>query len=90
METNEKLTIPTVHLNGSGYDNLMEQYRTALEKIREARRALPVPHGRDYYVQEDGAFERSRQQYEAQRRRLDEVEEELAGIVLGIREQRSR
>jgi len=90
MKKPTDLTVPTLHLNGSGYDNLNEQYRGALEKLQEARRALPVPHGRDYYVQEDGAYERARAQFEGQLRKLEEVEEELSGILLGIMDQKRR
>lgn len=85
-----EMTVPTVHMNGSGYDNLRRQYREGLEKVREARRAIPVPHGRDYYVQEDGAYERARAQFEGQMRKLEEIEEELSGILLGIMDQRKR
>jgi len=86
-DTTSELTIPTVHLNGSGAKNLNEQYRGALEALREARRAIPVPHGRDYYLQEKGAFERARAQFEGQLRKLEAVEEELSGILLGIMNQ---
>jgi len=85
-----EMLVPTVHLNGSGFDNLYRDYRAALKAVQEARHALPVPHGRDYYVMEQGSFERARAQYEAQRRRLDEIEEELSGILLGIMDQRER
>lgn len=84
----DNLTIPTVHLNGSGFENLQSQYREALERLREARRAIPVPHGRDYYVQDDGAYLRARKQFEAQLAKIEELEEELSGILLGIMEQR--
>lgn len=90
MKSNTDLTIPTLHLNGSGYDNLYKDYRAAIEAVQEARRALPVPHGRDYYVAEDGAFEKAREQFQAQRRKLDEIEEELSGILLGVIEQHRR
>lgn len=89
-KSRDNLTIPTLHLNGSGFENLQEQYRTALEKLREAREALPIPHGRDYYVQDDGAYTRARGQFEAQRRRINEIEEELSGILLGILDQHRR
>lgn len=85
-----ELTIPTVHMNGSGAKNLNEQYRGALEAIQEARQALPVPHGRDYYVQEEGAYEKARAQFEDQVRKLGEVEEQLSGILLGILDQGGR
>ena len=83
----EELTIPSVHLNGSGYDNLYRDYRAAIKAVQEARSALPVPHGRDYYVQEDGAFEKARAQFEDQRRKLNEIEEQLSGILMGVLEQ---
>ncbi len=86
--TQTEMTVPSLHLNGSGWDNLNEQYRGALEALRTAREAIPVPHGRDYYVQEEGAFEKARAQFETQLRKLNEVEEELTGILLGIMEQR--
>lgn len=89
-KSKDDLTIPTLHLNGSGFENLNRDYRAALAKLREAREALPVPHGRDYYVQDDGAFKRARAQFEAQRRRIEEVEEELSGILLGVIEQHRR
>lgn len=87
-KSRDDLTIPTVHLNGSGFKNLQSQYREALERLREARRAIPVPHGRDYYVQDDGAYLRARKQFEAQIAKIGEVEEELSGILLGIMDQR--
>ena len=88
MATDTKLTIPTLHLNGSGWNNLSPQYREALEAIRTAKEKIPRPHGRDYYVQENGAFERARAQFEGQMAKLDEVEEELTGILMDIVEQR--
>jgi len=68
---------PSVHLNGSGFKNLSDQYREAIEKISEAINALPIPHGRDYYTQEDGVFQKARVQFKDQVLKLEEVREEL-------------
>lgn len=85
-----ELTIPTVHLNGSGYDNLYKDYREALEAVKTAKEKLPRPHGRDYYVMEDGAFEKAREQFSAQLRKLNKIEDELTQILLGVIEQHNR
>jgi hypothetical protein len=79
--------VPSIHLNGSGAKNLTEQYEEAIETVSDAIDALPVPHGRDYYVQEDGSFERAREQFEEQVAQLNTVLEELKTIYRGIRRQ---
>ena len=83
----KELTIPSVHLNGSGILNLTEQYEEAITAVDNALKVLPVPHGRDYYVQEEGAFERAREQFRAQNAKLAEVLEELRVIYRGVRRQ---
>ena len=49
---------PTIHLNGSSRENLLEGYQRAVDALDEAASALraTAPNGRDYYVQ-DGNFE---------------------------------
>jgi hypothetical protein len=87
MQTNEDLTVPTLHLNGSGWDNLYEQYHEALMAIQTALEKLPRPHGRDYYVQGDHAYMEARRQFEAQREKLVAVEDELQAILSKVYEQ---
>lgn len=88
MKTDDQeLTVPTLHLNGSGWNNLYRDYSGALEALKAAMEALPVPHGRDYYVQDDGAYERARAQFEAQVAKIREVEEEVRAILEKIYEQ---
>jgi hypothetical protein len=87
-ELTKDLTVPTVHLNGSGYDNLHRDYRAALAAVREAREKLPRPHGRDYYVQEAGALEKALSQFTGQLRKLEEIETELTHILMGVQDQR--
>lgn len=78
---------PSIHLNGSGIKNLTDQYEEALEAVSNAINALPVPHGRDYYVLEDGSFEVARKQYTAQILKLNAVLEDLRSIYHNIRRQ---
>ena len=78
------LTVPSLHLNGSGWDNLYEQYTGALEAIKTALEKLPRPHGRDYYVQGDDAFAEARRQFDGQRDHLTAVEDELTAILSEI------
>ena len=88
MSTDKKeLTIPSIHLNGSGIKNLTEQYEEAITAVDDALKALPVPHGRDYYVQEEGAYERAREQFKGQVSQLNGVLDELTAIYRGIRRQ---
>lgn len=81
------LQAPILHLNGSGFDNLFEQYANAAGSVRKAIQDLPVPHGRDYYVQE-GAFERARAQHQDRVERLQGILEELQGVLEELSEQK--
>jgi len=82
-----KPVVPSTHLNGSGFKNLTEQYEKAIESVGNAINALPVPHARDYYVQEEGAFKIARDQYNEHVLKLSAVHEELKTIYRGIRRQ---
>ena len=47
------VSLPTVHLNGTSRDTLLEGYIAALDALRLAREALQAaaPNARDYYMQ---------------------------------------
>ncbi len=49
------MTYPTVHLNGTGAEDLLRQYQDAYHAVERALEvvARSCPHGRDYYVQAD-------------------------------------
>ena len=87
MSNEQAPVIPSIHLNGSGIKNLTEQYEEAIESVSNTINALPVPQGRDYYVKEEGSFERAREQFTGQVAKLNEVLEELKTIYRGIRRQ---
>jgi hypothetical protein len=46
------MLIPTVHLNGTSGEDLLDQYGSAVEAVREAIDAVcdTGPNARDYYV----------------------------------------
>lgn len=50
--------LPTIHLNGTGLQDLRDGYKDAYYKVEEAIAALRSCgfHARDYYVQGSGAF----------------------------------
>jgi hypothetical protein len=49
---------PTIHLNGSGAENLLNQYHDCWEALDTAVKVLcrSRPHGRDYYPQDNGGI----------------------------------
>ena len=88
------MKIPTIHLNGTSSEELLEQVNEARAALLAAYRALqkPAPHERDYYVQganSEGNSALSVAQYEHRERlrKLAEVDAELVEISVGIRDQ---
>lgn len=70
---------PIIHLNGSGKEDLLTQYRDAYAALNAAIGSLPKPNPRDYYPVE-GAFEKACDEHMARLRKIDEVVQELATI----------
>jgi hypothetical protein len=78
------LTVPTVHLNGTGREGLRRQYQAAYLALAPAIEALrqATPHGRDYYPQDGGqingpAYQAARAEHVERLHRLEAVQEEL-------------
>ena len=80
------MKIPTVHLNGTGRDELRAQVRAAHEAVSEAIDKLyaMAPHGRDYYPQGDGAYAEARTEHLARLTHLTTVRDELLALYQGI------
>ena len=55
-------TLPTIHLNGTGAQNLEEEYRAVRRAVSAASDALQAAtcNARDFYPQEPGAWQRAR------------------------------
>lgn len=85
------MMIPTIHLNGTSKEALMEQIQNAYSKIHEAERALceAAPNGRDYYPQdkspgEQPALYRALDEHFARLQKLRDVMKDLDEILGGI------
>lgn len=81
-----KLTLPTIHLNGTSRSVLMKDYRTALDAVNNAVNATQEtgPNGRDYYPV-DGSMQKALAENRARVDRLVAVRDELMEIIQGIR-----
>lgn len=85
-----KLAAPTLHLNGSSADALMDPIRDAASAINDSMEKLLAcaPHGRDYYVQQDPkALENATAQHVGRLEKLQGVYDELVAIWENIQEQ---
>ena len=83
------LTIPTVHLNGSGGTSLVDGYRDAVDQLQLALDTLAhtAPHGRDYYVNGPDVYTMARSEHEARLTALLTVQEELRTLAHGVYDQ---
>jgi hypothetical protein len=82
----KNLTLPSVHLNGTGRVGLMEQYHKAYMALHEAVVALreATPHNRDYYVQSDEAGPQARKEHQARLAAVEDVMEEIQTIYQSL------
>ena len=84
------LAVPTVHLNGTSAEELMNQLRSAALAVQNAMNvlALAAPHGRDYYPQNSNAINDAMEQHRSRMRRLSEVHTELFELHEAVYRQR--
>lgn len=84
------ITKPTVHLNGTSAESLMEGYESAARKLGEAFDAVAAtaPNARDYYVQGDSAYERARSEHADRVTKLRELMEEISQLYFHVEEQK--
>jgi len=80
------LAMPTIHLNGSSPNRLLEELMEAHHALAVARDMLAgaAPNARDYYPQGDDAFRRARTEHNARIAALVEVIGEIAEIAEAI------
>lgn len=74
---------PTVHLNGTSADDLVEGYCKAQRAICKALITMGdiCPHGRDYYPQGDQAYDQARAEHSDRVTRLQSVVAELEQLA---------
>lgn len=81
--------VPTIHMNGTSKESLIDGYAAAANALRSALEALAAcrPNGRDFYPQGEGAINVAQQEHDAReetvRGALFEVELLLEALVLG-------
>lgn len=79
----DKLTIPTIHLNGSSREHLTAALEKAGTALHAAVAALneTAPHGRDYYPQADPmALSKATKEHVRRLARVQDVLEEIQSI----------
>jgi hypothetical protein len=82
------LELPTIHLNGTSKERLLEAINDAYWKIGEAQRALAetTPNGRDYYTpQRDyDRLAKATNEHYARMLKLADILKELEELAEGI------
>jgi hypothetical protein len=80
------MMIPTIHLNGTAKQDLMDALSDAYFAIGEAQRKLAdtAPNGRDYYPQGGEAIYTATEEHRARWQKLEDVRRELDELRNGI------
>jgi hypothetical protein len=80
------LTAPTIHMNGTARDSLLEANLGASDALRAALAALELnaPNPRDYYPQGDAAFPAAAREHADRVSRLRSVLAELEALAEAI------
>ena len=82
------LTLPTVHLNGSGRERLLTGYHTAYKLLCAASDSFSEIefNARDYYVQGDNAFNKARTERDNARAHIGALKTYLEAHLLHLSE----
>lgn len=80
------MMVPTIHLNGTSRDSLLEQVTDAGHALHDAMKKLDetAPNGRDYYPQGQGALKQAETEYRSRAERLRSVYQELQLLAMEI------
>ena len=87
--TKNKPTAPIINLNGTNGKELLEKLEGAEVCLRQAIMALGdmAPHGRDYQVSPEGAFQLATIEHSNRMTALKEVLGEITDITLNVYDQ---
>jgi len=74
---------PTIHMNGTGFKTLMEQYEGAYRALSDALEKLYecAPNGRDYYPQGNEAIRTAKKEHGARVSSLIHARDEIAQLI---------
>jgi hypothetical protein len=80
---------PTIHMNGSNPETLLEGLTGAYRAVDAAMRALDeaAPNGRDYYPQGPDAVQEATREHQLRAAKLRSVREELQELVVSVQDQ---
>lgn len=80
------LAVPTIHMNGTSAQSLLDDICAALDAIRTAEDAMRkvTPNGRDYYPQGENAILEALRQHANRLHNLHAVHNELEEIAEAI------
>lgn len=83
------MIIPTIHLNGTSKESLIEDLCAASNALRAAYDALKqtAPNGRDYYPQGPKALEDATAEHFSRLSRVDSVRQEIESLAIAIDEE---
>lgn len=86
----EPIIAPIVNMNGTSADALVEQIHRAVVAIKDAAVALTdmYPHGRDFQLSPNGAYNTAREQHDQRLRALNVIEDELNAMYMNLYRQR--
>ena len=81
-----ELSIPTVHMNGTSKNELLDQLSSvyeALDNVLDVMRNAS-PNGRDYYTQEHGSFEKAVTEHRHRALKVYAVRDEVETLIYCI------
>jgi hypothetical protein len=80
------MQIPTLHINGTSKEGLLNPIREAAILISKARESFTntCPHNRDYYPQGDNNYAAAREEWRREGIKLNEVYDYLEKLFVAI------
>lgn len=86
------MTFPTIHMNGTSANSLLDDIQSAIEACGAARDALRrmSPNGRDYYIQGPHAIEAAMDEHQNRIAKVIHVIDELGEIAENIWDQKQQ
>jgi hypothetical protein len=78
------MKLPTIHLNGTSAQELLDQNRAVLDAIHQLQEALSAatPNARDYYPQGAGAYTIARNEHITRQQAIQQMEDEIMAIAI--------
>lgn len=86
------MTPPTIHLNGTSAESLIEAYTAAYDALEVAYEAMKstYPNNRDFYVQGGHAIEAAIREHRSRLQKIDDLKAELDVLIGSIMAQSAK